>query len=343
MDQRGDGGSWNPWLLLHTLLSTRGGTVLVHVCTGWRALDNGKGPLVGRLGRERAGPCISLPTCHSCPHTEILHAQRDTLIQYLLDELDMYETDHSDALAPRSRNADESLMGEHSLVQPATVEAMQAMAALFDANMSDMRNRIVRIEGTMQDLISVVSTIAPLSQTTNVHHAHSANPSKETRTRGLTIRIPPLAALLGPTSKHNTAATDSPSGVTPTPSTSVAHPGHTSPSQSHAGTENPNASMTGASTASSRRTGRCRTPSSHSVPTAGLVIPDVPVRNPNGSRRPKSESWRDIIKHWTEGDPSLGLRTPLRDWPPDWTRGSNRLFAAKYHQRSLVALEFLDT
>ncbi|KAF8125275.1 hypothetical protein EV363DRAFT_1453870 [Boletus edulis] len=58
------------------------------------------------------------------------------------------------------------------------------------------------------------------------------------------------------------------------------------------------------------------------LPTPGLVIPDIP--------------------HWTEGDPALGLHTPLKDWPPEWTRGSNRLFAAKHQQRSLIALEFTE-
>ncbi|KAF8833371.1 hypothetical protein BDN67DRAFT_857019, partial [Paxillus ammoniavirescens] len=37
---------------------------------------------------------------------------RDTLIRYLLDELHTYETDYSDALAPVSRGANESLAGE---------------------------------------------------------------------------------------------------------------------------------------------------------------------------------------------------------------------------------------
>ncbi|KIJ12019.1 hypothetical protein PAXINDRAFT_44014, partial [Paxillus involutus ATCC 200175] len=36
----------------------------------------------------------------------------DTLIRYLLDELYCYETDHSDAFAPISQEADESLAGE---------------------------------------------------------------------------------------------------------------------------------------------------------------------------------------------------------------------------------------
>ncbi|KAI9463749.1 hypothetical protein HD554DRAFT_2040929 [Boletus coccyginus] len=50
-----------------------------------------------------------------------------------------------------------------------------------------------------------------------------------------------------------------------------------------------------------------------------------------------------VQRHWMEGNLSLGLHTPLRDWPPDWTQGSNWLFAGKYHQWCLVALKFLNT
>jgi hypothetical protein len=83
--------------------------------------------------------------------------------------------------------------------------------------------------------------------------------------------------------------------------------------------------------------------SSHSIPKAGLIVPDIPVLCPDGTRRPKKESWRDIVKHWQTGDPELGLHIPLKDWPREWTQGANRLFAVKYHERSLIALEFLNT
>lgn len=241
-------------------------------------------------------------------------------------------------------------MGGHSLVQPVTTEEVRSMMASFNTDISYLRSQMVHVNETLQDLIGIISAEAPLSGTT----VNSANPSKETRTRAPTIKIPPLAAL-STTDKHNTAATaivhlspwqacNSPSmsnsndsETVTMPSTLVAHSGwHTS--QSHAGPENASTS-----TAGSGHIGHQRTSSSRSLPTAGLFIPDVPVRNPDGSRRPKSESWRDIVKHWTEGDPALGLHTPLRDWPPEWTQGNNRLFAAKYHQRSVVALEFLNT
>ncbi|KAF8452794.1 hypothetical protein L210DRAFT_3468878 [Boletus edulis BED1] len=287
--------------------------------------------------------------------------QHDTLIRYLLDELHMYETDHSNTLASRPQNANESLMGEHSLVQPVTTEEVRSMMAsveanisdlrtqmghvkgVVDANTSDLRDQMVHVKGTVQDLVSVVCTKVPLSGTTNIHHTNSANLNlsnlKEapSQTKGLTIKIPPLAApgTSTATRRRNTAATAAITRLSPgqacnsTPISMISNNGQTTPSTSRLATR----------TAGGHR----RTSLSRSLPTAGVVIPDVPMRNPNGSRRPKCESWRDIVKHWTEGDPALGLHTPLRDWPPEWTRHNNRLFAVKYHQRSLIALEFLNT
>ena len=48
--------------------------------------------------------------------------QHDTLIQYLLDELHTYETDHSDALALVPHDTNDSLMKEAMLIQLASNE-----------------------------------------------------------------------------------------------------------------------------------------------------------------------------------------------------------------------------
>lgn len=77
-------------------------------------------------------------------------------------------------------------------------------------------------------------------------------------------------------------------------------------------------------------------------PTKGLVIPDVPVKHPDGTKTPKEEAWRDIIRHWTKGEPHLGLARPLRDWSPSDLRGSNRPLKAKHHNCGVIATEFLD-
>ena len=77
--------------------------------------------------------------------------------------------------------------------------------------------------------------------------------------------------------------------------------------------------------------------------TQNLFIPDIPVKNADGTRPHPRESWRWIVKHWTEGDPERGLLHPLKDWDSTWLRGPNKgLYAAKYGQRSMIALEFIN-
>jgi hypothetical protein len=49
-----------------------------------------------------------------------LDPQVDTLVNYLVDSLQSYETDYSDALCPMQTEADKSFMGDHLLVQPVT-------------------------------------------------------------------------------------------------------------------------------------------------------------------------------------------------------------------------------
>lgn len=198
-------------------------------------------------------------------------------------------------------------------------------------SISDLRNQMVHVNGIVQDLVSIISTQAktPLSRTAN-----PANPSRETCTTGLTLKILLLQAALSTAGKHNTAATaiahlspwaschnissisvsNNGKAVT-TPLTLIAHSGrHTgpSPSMSTAGT---GTGRLGAHTTS----GHQKTSSSCPLPTAGLFIPDVPMCNSDGSCYLRMELCQDIVKHWTEGDPALILHTALRDWPPKWT------------------------
>ena len=57
------------------------------------------------------------------------------------------------------------------------------------------------------------------------------------------------------------------------------------------------------------------------APPMGLVIPHIPVRHVNGKKTPKSESWRDIVRHWTVGEPRVHLYMPLKDWPHHYYNG----------------------
>ncbi|KAG1840392.1 hypothetical protein F4604DRAFT_1598900 [Suillus subluteus] len=82
---------------------------------------------------------------------------------------------------------------------------------------------------------------------------------------------------------------------------------------------------------------------SRPLPEKGLDIPNLPVRCADGSYAPKKDSWRYIVRHWTEADPRRGLHVALQDWPAEWLKGKNKaIFGSKYHQRALIALEFLE-
>jgi len=79
------------------------------------------------------------------------------------------------------------------------------------------------------------------------------------------------------------------------------------------------------------------------VPPMGLVIPNIPVTHPNGTKTPKSEAWRDVVRHWTVGEPRLNLFVPLKDWPHHYYNGRyGWQHNTKYYQRSIIALEFLN-
>ena len=75
----------------------------------------------------------------------------------------------------------------------------------------------------------------------------------------------------------------------------------------------------------------------------GLVIPRIPVKLQNGGKTPQSESWREIVQHWTVGEPRLRLFVPLKDWPHSYYNGRHgQKFNTLYYQRGIIAKEFLE-
>ncbi|KAG1821695.1 uncharacterized protein BJ212DRAFT_1297035 [Suillus subaureus] len=81
---------------------------------------------------------------------------------------------------------------------------------------------------------------------------------------------------------------------------------------------------------------------SHPLPEKGLDIPNLLVWCTDGSYAPKKDSWKYIVQHWTEADPGCGLHVALGDWLAEWLREKNRaIFSSKYHQCTMIALEFL--
>ncbi|KAI6011167.1 hypothetical protein EDC04DRAFT_2905608 [Pisolithus marmoratus] len=75
----------------------------------------------------------------------------------------------------------------------------------------------------------------------------------------------------------------------------------------------------------------------------GLLILNVPVLHVDGLHMPKSDSWKDIMHHWMEGEPQLGLCVALKDWPHHYYNGQHgQQFNSKYYQQSVVTTEFLN-
>jgi hypothetical protein len=71
--------------------------------------------------------------------------------------------------------------------------------------------------------------------------------------------------------------------------------------------------------------------------TRKLCIPSISKKGPVHLR------WKQVITDWEMPDPSRGHYTPLKDWDPKWLTGANRtVFAMKYRQRKLIAMEYIE-
>ncbi|KAH0832355.1 hypothetical protein J3R83DRAFT_13378 [Lanmaoa asiatica] len=266
--------------------------------------------------------------------------RRDTLIRYLLDELHTYETDYSDALAPVPHNADNSsLMGEATLIQPVTTEELRSVHTSVTTDVRGLRARMDTLTSAVRELSTVVSNSS--------HTAGRAPAVSSKNPTPLTIRLPPPSRNIPWAPGPESAATGS-SVPLQTPSSAISRPHARCASAPYVPiSQSPSINTLGHASIppgipGGSRTGPTRR-SSHRLPKAGLVIPDVPVLCADGMRRPRKESWRDIVQHWTTGDPALGLHTPLKDWPPEWIQGANRIFATKHFEWSVIALEFLHS
>ncbi|KIK75122.1 hypothetical protein PAXRUDRAFT_835800 [Paxillus rubicundulus Ve08.2h10] len=274
--------------------------------------------------------------------------QHDTLIQYLLDELYTYETNYSNALAPVAQGANESLVGEATLVQLMSTKDLRLVHMSITTDVQGLRVEIDNVTGVVRELARVIlqSHELPTASSTSKHIPPQMTP--------LTIKIPPhLPFWCSGSGVHCILSVVCGSipllpSSNPTPALTTTHscqPPHT--------TMIPTDSSGAATLFSITNLGHhangvlggkapCR-PSSHSIPKASLIIPNIPVLCPDGTHWLKKDSWRDIVKHWLFGGPKLNLHTPLKDWPPEWTQGANRLFAVKYSDYESDEAHFLAT
>ncbi|KAJ7884117.1 hypothetical protein B0H14DRAFT_2339279, partial [Mycena olivaceomarginata] len=227
---------------------------------------------------------------------------RDTLIKYLLDELNTYEDDYSGMLLPVQPDTDRSFLGEGSSTAPATAENITLPHQSLSADIRTLSGAFDKLLHIVADAVTSPGIFLTASLRTSANSFHQPIPSSQ-------FQIPPALTLTRPLIPISLAP-PGPSHPLPLTTTSNSQP----------------VVLAG---------GR-------PLPAMGLIVPDVPITLPSGKKSRRQDSWSIIVKHWEEGDPAHGLTTPLRDWPQDWLRGANKPLAMKHHQRKIVALEYID-
>ncbi|KAI6095655.1 hypothetical protein EDD16DRAFT_1719009 [Pisolithus croceorrhizus] len=243
-----------------------------------------------------------------------------------------------DALRPVSREANGSFAGEAALTRPASTEALHMAHMSLTADVAALTADVAALHTTMKENMKVIH------QQIGTLVARTMTPTAPTRSASHPNPVPSLACQRTSAAPSTIQSACMPVGLQPTQLSapqlvqpSGAPPGFAS-SPSHVGPQRTTSTSTHAHTHAYTRT-RIRT---SNLPP-GLLIPNVPVLHADGTRTPKSDSWRDIVRHWTEGEPRLGLHIPLRDWPHHYYNGPyGRQFNTKHYQRSVVATEFLD-
>ncbi|KAI6006498.1 hypothetical protein F5J12DRAFT_768678 [Pisolithus orientalis] len=304
---------------------------------------------------------------------------RDTLMRYLLNELNCYENDHSEALQPVPCEGDCSLAGEAALVRPASTEALNMAHASITADMAALHTTVKEVKETSCSLsvdvreihqqLSDMSNLVVKALTLASAYSAPSGPVLCQGTTGSNARAMPITAY-----QHSPAQTTTslPPVIQSASMPTAAHrrslaqtmallpPAIQSTSMPAAQPYLPTLNLQPTQTqfrmpqvvqpsdlslsmSLPSQIGPQRTKAHASTSLLGVVIPDVPVLRPNGTRTAKSDSWRGIVRHWMEGEPWLDLHIPLKDWPYHYYNGkSGHQFNTKYSQRRVIATEFLD-
>ncbi|KIL00306.1 hypothetical protein PAXRUDRAFT_770033, partial [Paxillus rubicundulus Ve08.2h10] len=204
---------------------------------------------------------------------------RDTMIRYLLDELHAYETDHGDALCPIQQEANVSLLGEHTLVKPATTEDVCLLQASISTDLHQAVWQITNIVVATSKSMGTVPLLPPSLLTTLSPNVNSLLALPTMTVQGAEQALAPLTSLMVQCLPLLTLSSDS--SLPSTTSQVITNQGPPPGSQHK----------------------WCSHKVSHALPTKDLIIPDVPVVNGDGTRQHRRDSWREIVKQWVKGDP----------------------------------------
>ncbi|KAI6001641.1 hypothetical protein F5J12DRAFT_928371 [Pisolithus orientalis] len=268
--------------------------------------------------------------------------KHDTLMHYLLDELNCYKNNHSDALQLVPHEGDHSLTGKAALVQPVSTKALNMVHALITSDMAVLHTTMKEVKETLCSLsvdareihqqLSNMSNLVVKALTLASACSAPSGPVLHQDTTGSNAWVMPIAAawISLPTftcADHNI--------VTPS-----------DPVHFHSNSRMPQVVQPldlSLSTSLPSQVGPQGTKACASTSLLGVVILEVPVLHPNGTQTAKSDSWRDIVCHWTEGEPQLDLHIPLKDWPYHYYNGkSSCQFNTKYSQQCIIVMEFLN-
>ncbi|KAL4067081.1 hypothetical protein V8B97DRAFT_2025365 [Scleroderma yunnanense] len=249
----------------------------------------------------------------------------DILMCYLLDELHCYENDHSDALSLISWDADGSLAGEATLVQPASTEVLCLAHTSLMADVAALHTKVNKVYNSQavmsSDVRDMCEKFGDLSNwvqkvLTSTLTYDSSPPCCESVLIPIPTSHPPATLHAKP--PHLPAMTSAHSALTASLNITTLPPQVPS------------------------LVGPQRTACLSALPVR-LVISKVLVLHEDGMQTPKSEFWKDIVWHWKEGEPWLGLHVPLKDWPHHYYNGQHRQkFNTKYYQQHVTATEFID-
>ncbi|KLO13156.1 hypothetical protein SCHPADRAFT_904458 [Schizopora paradoxa] len=295
-----------------------------------------------------------------------VNESRDTIIRYLLDELQFMEESHADALSAVAPSYSASLMGVQSEREPVTRGEMRVMCHTlqnqFCGGLDGIRNSMSNLTNVFSTAIAAASDRLRISPGYPTPFSHGTSGMPE-------ISSMPVAATATSVGcspwehQHGYQTTNSfASSYPPIPLQQVGSsrwlspPAYGSHSAATAGSDAPlglnlqyplpgipslaasfptwtSATTPIAPIATSETDSNSRSALS-SLPPPGLSIPDIRI---------KDKALELVISHWQHPNPSCGLIVALKDWPVEWYSGANKdKFAMKRYTRQVVALEYLE-
>ncbi|KAL4075628.1 hypothetical protein J3A83DRAFT_4186497 [Scleroderma citrinum] len=219
--------------------------------------------------------------------------QMDTLMHYLLNKLYCYENNHSNALGPISQEADHLLAGEGMLIWPAFTEALclahaslTADVAALHASMNKMSESQAMMSEDIRDLCQKLGNMSNLLEKTL---AHGASPPQ------WSLGSPPDADNIHTSATAHQHPTSVQTSTIQLPLTIKFTPNAQSPLPTlHSWQMWFSTLLVTITMAGPQRTVYS------SIPPKGMLIPNVPVIHKDNMQTPRTESWKDIIHHWTK-------------------------------------------